>query len=99
MHYQQALSRSLRPNFDLDFANLQTQKVNIMNTRIRREFKCPKQLAFDTELFGSTAQLVHACNVRSHAESDNSLSHPDEQKPRSEQCKSQYSLEANGYGI
>ena len=88
MHYQQALSRSLRPNFDLDFANLQTQKVNIMNTRIRREFKCPKQLAFDTELFGS----VHACNVQSHAGSDNLLSHPDEQKPRSE------ILEANRNG-
>ena len=99
MHYQQALSRSLRPNFDLDFANLQTQKVNNMNTRIRREFKRPKQLAFDTELFTSTAQLVHDRNVRSHADSDNPLSHHGEQKPRSEECKSQYILEAYRYGI
>lgn len=94
MHYQQALSRSLRPNFDLDFANLQTQKVNIMNTRIRREFKCPNQLAFDTELFGFTAKPVHACNVRTHGERVNPLSHHGEQKPRSEECKPQYSLEA-----
>ena len=92
MHYQQALSRSLRPNFDLDFANLQTQKVNNMNTRIRREFKRPKQLAFDTELFTSTAQLVHDRNVQSHSESATSLNHADEQKPHSE------ILEANRNG-
>ncbi len=29
-HVQLALSRSLRPNFDLDFANLQPQKVSFM---------------------------------------------------------------------
>jgi hypothetical protein len=63
-----------------------------MNTFIQTQIKCPKQLAFDTELFGSTAQLVHDFNVRSHAESDNSLSQPDEQKPRSE------ILEANRIG-
>ena len=99
LHYQQALSRSLRPNFDLDFANLQTQKVNNMNTRIRREFKRPKQLAFDTELFGSAthytnaaATHVHDRNVQSHSENATSVNHPDEQKPHSE------ILEANRNG-
>ena len=92
MHYRKARSRSLRPNFDLDFANLQTQKVNNMNTRIRREFKRPNQLAFDTELFASTAHLVHDRNVQGHSESATSLNHPDEQKPHSE------ILEANRNG-
>ncbi len=57
-HVQLARSRSLRPNFDLDFANLQTQKVNFMKTLIRRELKCPKQLAFDSVFVLSNLQCT-----------------------------------------
>ena len=77
-----------------------------MNTFIQNQVKGPKRVSFATELFGSTTHrvnavspLVYACNVRTHAERVNPLSHPGEQKPHGEHCKSQYILEANGYGI
>ena len=77
-----------------------------MNTFIQNQVKGPQQLAFDTKLFGSTKQhtaggatLVHESNVRTHGERVNPISHPGEQKPHGEHCKSQYILEVDRYGI